>query len=245
MRPEPDLSVTSGADNGPPTHRLPATLDAGAVTCWVFDLDNTLYPAGSNLFARVSVRMTRFICAEYGLAEDNARSLQHRLFRAHGTTMRGLMVERGLDPDRFLDYVHDIDVSDLEPDPRLARLIARLPGRKVIFTNGSVPHAERITGRLGLDALFEGTFDIVAGAYIPKPDPRPYDAMIARFGIDPSSSVMIEDMAVNLRPAAERGMTTVWLRHDADWSRAGAGDAHVHHRISDLPEWLEQVLDGT
>lgn len=219
------------------------TLDARGVTSWVFDLDNTLYPAASNLFARVSVRMTRFICSEYGLGKVEARSLQRQLFLAHGTTLRGLMVERDLDPERFLEYVHDIDLSDLEPDPRLAGLIARLPGRKVIFTNGSVPHAERITSRLGLVSLFEGTFDIVASGYIPKPDPRPYDVMIARFGIEPASSVMIEDMAANLRPAAARGMTTVWLRHDAEWARAGADSDHIHHRITDLSAWLEQLLD--
>ncbi len=220
-----------------------STLDASGVTSWVFDLDNTLYPAASNLFARVSVRMTRFICSEYGLGEDEARSLQRQMFRTHGTTLRGLMVERDLDPERFLNYVHDIDLSDLEPDPRLAGLIARLPGRKVIFTNGSVPHAERITSRLGLVSLFEGTFDIVASGYIPKPDPRPYDVMIARYGIEPTSSVMIEDMAANLRPAAARGMTTVWLRHDTEWARAGAGGDHIHHRITDLSAWLEQLLD--
>jgi putative hydrolase of the HAD superfamily len=212
------------------------------VTCWIFDLDNTLYPAASNLFARVSRRMTRFIQDEFTLEEAAARALQKQMFHKYGTTMRGLMVEHAMDPERFLHYVHDIDVSDMAPDPGLAALIGRLPGRRVIFTNGSVPHAERITRQLGIAALFEDTFDIVASDFIPKPDPRPYDAMIARFGIDPKTSVMIEDMAKNLRPAAALGMTTVWLRHDKDWSGDGADGGHVHHEITDLAAWLEKIV---
>jgi putative hydrolase of the HAD superfamily len=218
------------------------TIDPGSVSCWVFDLDNTLYPQASNLFARVSRRMTQFIQREFTVPEDDARALQKHLFLKYGTTMRGLMVEHGMDPVRFLDDVHDIDVSDMMPDPRLAALIGRLPGRRVIFTNGSVPHADRITRQLGIDDLFEDTFDIVAGNFIPKPDPRPYHDMIARFGFDPARAVMVEDMAKNLKPAAELGMTTVWLRHDLEWSSDGAEDGHVHHEIADLTAWLEQIV---
>lgn len=217
-------------------------LDPNVVSCWVFDLDNTLYPAASNLFARVSRRMTSFIQGEFALAEDDARALQKQMFRKYGTTMRGLMVEHAMDPEQFLHYVHDIDVSGMAPDPLLAALIGQLPGRRVIFTNGSVPHAERITRQLGIAELFEDTFDIVASDFIPKPDPRPYDAMVARFGIDPTTSVMVEDMAKNLRPAAALGMTTVWLRHDREWSGEGAEGGHVHHEISDLSDWLEQIV---
>lgn len=218
-------------------------LDPSQISCWVFDLDNTLYPQASNLFARVSRRMTGFIEAEFSLPEDDARALQKRLFLEYGTTMRGLMVEHDMDPIRFLDHVHDIDVSDMAPDPRLAALIERLPGRRVIFTNGSVPHADRITRQLGIDHLFEGTFDIVAADFIPKPDPRPYHEMIARFDFDPSRAVMVEDMAKNLKPAAELGMTTVWLRHDLEWSSDGATGGHVHHEISDLTAWLEHITE--
>ena len=218
-------------------------LDPSQISCWVFDLDNTLYPQASNLFARVSRRMTGFIEAEFSLPEDDARALQKRLFLEYGTTMRGLMVEHDMDPIRFLDHVHDIDVSDMAPDPRLAALIERLPGRRVIFTNGSVPHADRITRQLGIDHLFEGTFDIVAAEFIPKPDPRPYHEMIARFDFDPSRAVMVEDMAKNLKPAAELGMTTVWLRHDLEWSSDGATGGHVHHEISDLTAWLEHITE--
>jgi len=217
-------------------------LDVRSVQCWIFDLDNTLYPAASNLFSRVSRRMTTFIQDVFSLSELEARALQKRLFNEYGTTMRGLMIERDVDPEIFLHFVHDIDVSDMDPDPRLGGLIARLPGRKIIFTNGSATHAERITGQLGITEHFEDIFDIVAGNFVPKPDPRPYHEMVQRFQIDPNKAVMIEDMAKNLRPAADLGMTTVWLRHHMKWSVDGAEDGHVHHRILDLSDWLELIV---
>ena len=241
-----DLAIDVGSIQGgammtsTPSQTCPS-IEPDDVSCWVFDLDNTLYPQASNLFARVSRRMTQFIQRELNFPEDDARALQKRLFLKYGTTMRGLMVEHDTDPMRFLDDVHDIDVSDMAPDPRLASLIGRLPGRRVIFTNGSVPHADRITRQLGIDALFEGTFDIVAGNFIPKPDPQPYHDMIARFDFDPSRAVMVEDMAKNLKPAADLGMTTVWLRHDLEWSSDGATGGHVHHEITDLTAWLERI----
>ena len=227
-----------------PATRQTAVPDPDRIRCWIFDLDNTLYPAASNLFARVSVRMTRFIQDRFDLEEDRARSLQKDLFRRHGTTMRGLMVEHGTDPDRFMDYVHDIDVSDVAPNPRLAGLLGQLPGRRYIFTNGSIAHAERITGRLGLAGLFDGMFDIAAADYIPKPDPRPYDTLINRFDIAPGEAVMIEDIAGNLVPAAALGMTTVWLRNDAAWSVPGPDDACIDFQIDDLADWLAQVLEA-
>ena len=212
-------------------------------TVWVFDLDNTLYPAHSNLFAKVSRRMTSFIMDRFTLGHDDARSLQRRLFREYGTTLRGLMDEHGVDPVVFLDHVHDIDLSDLAPAPDLDRAIAALPGRKLIYTNGSVPHAERITEKLGIAGHFEAVFDIVAADFVPKPDPRPYDVMLARHGVDPSRAVMIEDSAANLRPAADLGMTTVWLKSDIDWAKPKEGaDDHIHHIVDDLAEWLDRLV---
>ena len=137
-------------------------LDPATVETWVFDLDNTLYPARSNLFSQVSARMTQYIQDRFGLEPDNARELQRALFRRHGTTLRGLMTEHAVDPDAFLAFVHDIDVSPIDPSPRLDALLAALPGRKMVFTNGSVPHAERIMARLGIGRHFDTVFDIVA-----------------------------------------------------------------------------------
>jgi putative hydrolase of the HAD superfamily len=213
-------------------------LDPNAVETWIFDLDNTLYPAGSNIFARVSKRITVYVQDRFSLDEEAARALQKDLFRRHGTTLRGLMVEHGVDGEEYLHFVHDIDVSDIDPNHALAEAIGRLPGRKIIYTNGSVPHARRIMGRIGVEHHFEDVFDIVAAEYVPKPNPDPYDILVSRHGIDPGRAVMVEDMARNLEPAAALGMTTVWLSGTLDWAKEGAEEAYVHHVAEDLTEWL-------
>lgn len=214
------------------------SVDPGRVETWIFDLDNTLYPARSNLFGQVSARMTTFIMDRFTLDQEPARALQRDMFRRHGTTLRGLMSEHGMDPGPFLDYVHDIDVSPIDPSPELDTLLGRLPGRKIVFTNGSVPHAERVMRQLGVDRHFDLVFDIVASDYVPKPDPRPYDRLIEISGLNPRRTVMIEDMAKNLVPAADRGMVTVWLRSEHEWATAGAEEDHVHHVAEDLIEFL-------
>ena len=217
--------------------------ELGDVDTWIFDLDNTLYPASSNLFARVSKRMTYFIQKEFQLEEEPARDLQRKMFRKYGTTMRGLMTEYDMGAEEFLHFVHDIDVSDMNKDPELAELLSKLPGRRLIYTNGSVPHAKRITGQLGIEHLFEDIFDIVASRFVPKPAPEPYDEMINRFNVDPKRSLMVEDMAKNLRPAADLGMITVWLRHSKDWSSEDSVGGHIHHEIDDLKLWLKSITD--
>lgn len=219
-------------------------LVAASVETWIFDLDNTLYPARCNLFVQVSARMTSFIQDRFGLEPGTAKDLQRDLFRRHGTTLRGLMTEHAVDPEAFLHYVHDIDVSVVDPSPRLDRLLGALPGRKLVFTNGSVPHAERVMRRLGVDHHFESVFDIVASDFVPKPDPRPYARLVELAGFAPAGAVMVEDMAKNLAPAAALGMRTVWLRSDYDWARDGADADHVHHVAEDLVGFLESLLEG-
>jgi len=218
------------------------------VDSWVFDLDNTLYPAACNLFAQVDRRIGEFIADHFGIGYEEARSIQKRYFRDHGTTLRGLMVEHDIDPAPFLDYVHDIDVTPVAPSADLDRALARLPGRKLVYTNGSVRHAENVLDRLGVARRFDGIFDIVAADYVPKPDPRPYGAFVRQFGVDGSRAVMVEDIARNLAPAAALGMTTVWVRSEADWSRpdhggVGHGD-HIHHVTDDLVAWLGALAEG-
>lgn len=216
-------------------------LDASAVETWIFDLDNTLYPARSNLFLQVSARMTQFIQDRFGLEAAAAKELQRALFRRHGTTLRGLMTEHAVDPAGFLAFVHDIDVSPVEPSPRLDALLAALPGRKLVFTNGSVPHAERVMDRLGIGRHFDTVFDIVAADYVPKPDPRPYARLVEIGAFAPATAVMVEDMAKNLAPAAALGMRTVWLRSEHDWARDGSDADHVHHVAEDVVAFLETL----
>jgi putative hydrolase of the HAD superfamily len=221
-----------------------ARLDIAAVETWVFDLDNTLYPATYNVFAQVDRRMGEFVADFLGVSYDEAKLVQKRLFRTYGTTLRGLMLEHGMVPGPFLDYVHELDLSLIPRHDRLNEVLYRLPGRKLIFTNGTVPYAERVVAQLGLDGHFEAVHDIVACAYLPKPDRSGYEAMCERYEIAPTSTVMIEDIAKNLLPAHEMGMTTVWVPANTEWSSEGVGP-HVHHVAPDLAEFLEQALDGS
>lgn len=244
-RPEgPAPAATTPAAIPPgPTPVDPASLRH--VRDWVFDLDNTLYPASCNLFAQVDRRIGEFIADFFNIGRDEARVIQKRYFRDHGTTLRGLMVEHDIDPVPFLDYVHDIDVTPISPDGRLGSALARLPGRKLVYTNGSTRHAENVLARLGIADRFDGIFDIVAAGYVPKPDPRPYAEFVAQFGVVPDKAAMVEDIARNLAPAAALGMTTVWVRSEADWSRPDSGGVghgdHIHHVTDDLVDWLDRI----
>lgn len=167
--------------------------------------------------------------------------MQKRFFREHGTTLRGLMTEHGIAPDDFLTYVYDIDVTPVEPSPALDRALERLPGRKMIYTNGSAAHAMNVLNRLGIAQRFDDIFDIAAAGYQPKPDPVPYRTLVERFEVEPTRAVMVEDIARNLVPAAALGMTTVWVRSETDWARGLPEDAgHIHQVTDDLVAWLEE-----
>jgi putative hydrolase of the HAD superfamily len=211
------------------------------VDCWIFDLDNTIYPASCSLFEQIHDKMGEFIARELKVDRDEAYRIQKTLFREHGTTLRGLMTVYGLPPEGFLEHVHQIDLSRIPPDPVFTAALAALPGRKLVFTNGTHRHAENVLGHLGIGAHFDGIWDIAACGYMPKPDPAGYDAFVRRFGIVPGRAAMIEDMAKNLAPAAALGMTTVWLRGTLDWAREGSELDHIHHVVDALPPWLARV----
>jgi putative hydrolase of the HAD superfamily len=211
------------------------------VDCWIFDLDNTIYPASCSLFEQIHDKMGEFIARELKVDRDEAYRIQKTLFREHGTTLRGLMTVYGLPPEGFLEHVHQIDLSRIPPDPVFTAALAALPGRKLVFTNGTHRHAENVLGHLGIGAHFDGIWDIAACGYMPKPDPAGYDAFVRRFGIVPGRAAMIEDMAKNLAPAAALGMTTVWLRGTLDWAREGSELDHIHHVVDELPPWLARV----
>lgn len=220
------------------------------IEAWVFDLDNTLYPLHHNLFEQVDKRMTAFIQDALDVDRDQAYFLQKSYLREFGTSLAGLMKRHGMKPDNFLEFVHDIDVSVLTPDPALHDAIAALPGRKFIFTNGTTRHAENVANRLGVMGLFEDVFDIVAANYIPKPNADIYPAMLERFNISADKSAFFEDMARNLAPAHELGMTTVLVQDtqaDAQ-ARAAAhiGDqqtdsSFIHHATDDLTGFLTSI----
>jgi putative hydrolase of the HAD superfamily len=201
--------------------RLPAVADP-ADTVWVFDLDNTLYPASCNLFDQVDVRMNAFIRELLSVDEDEAGRLRKHYYKTYGTTLRGLMIEHAMPADRFLEFVHAVDLTPISPDPALDRALGGLIGRRLIFTNGSMRHAENVVARLGVGHRFDGIFDIVAADYVPKPDPAPYNAFLRQHGVDPTAACMIEDLPRNLVPAAALGMTTVLVEGNHELDAAAA-----------------------
>ena len=186
------------------------------VDAWIFDLDNTLYPSNSAVWPQIDARITLFLIDRFGLDGLSARALHKYYYERYGTTLRGLIDEDGVDPAEFLSFVHDIDRSSLAPNLALAAEIAALPGRKLIFTNGSRDHALRTAAQLGLGELFEDAFDIVAANMVPKPDPAAYDAFFRKYGIDSRRSAMFEDVAKNLVVPRMLGMATTLVVAPAD-----------------------------
>jgi len=215
----------------------------GRVETWIFDLDNTLYPASCRLFEQVQRRMTEYICARLSLAPAAAAELRRRYFREHGTTLRGLMTVDRIDPHEFLAFVHDIDLAGVPQDPPLVAAIGRLRGRKIVHTNGSQRHAERLLDHLGLRSAFSGIVDIVAADFDPKPTLAGYRLLLRRHAVAAPSALMIEDIARNLAPAAELGMTTAWLRSAEDWAAAEAEADYINHVVDDLAGFLAAAAD--
>jgi putative hydrolase of the HAD superfamily len=218
------------------------------VETWVFDLDNTLYPHHVNLWQQVDGKIRDFVAARLNIAPEEAFRLQKDYYRRYGTTMRGMMTEHGISADDFLAFVHDIDHSPLEPNPEMGAAIERLPGRKLILTNGSVAHAGSVLDRLGIAHHFEAVFDIVAAELEPKPAAATYDRFLRRYGVDPARAAMFEDLARNLEVPARLGMTTVLVVPDGtrevireDWELEGRGAAHVDHVTDDLTGFLAEL----
>ena len=210
----------------------------GLIETWIFDLDNTLYPASCHLFEQVQRRMNEYICARLSVTPEEAAELRRRYFLEHGTTLSGLMRVDQIDPHDFLDFVHDVDLACVPPDPTLVAALGALAGRKIVHTNGSVRHAERLLDHLGLSGSFSGIVDIVAADFDPKPALAGYELLLRRHAVAAQTALMIEDMAKNLRTAAELGMTTAWLRNAVDWAAAEADGDWIHHVVDDLAGFL-------
>jgi putative hydrolase of the HAD superfamily len=212
------------------------------IDCWIFDLDNSLYPASANLFALIDERMGAFIQRLLACDPAKARRVQKGYFHEHGTTLAGLMKSHGTDPREFLDFVHDIDLARISADPRVVAALDRLPGRKFVFTNGDEVYARRVLDKLGLANAFDGLHDIHAMGYVPKPDPRAYEAMCERYEIEPRSALFVEDMARNLAPAKALGMTTVWVDNGSEQAGRDADPAFIDYRTTDIGDWLTDIV---
>jgi putative hydrolase of the HAD superfamily len=225
--------------------RQAAAERVGSADWWLFDLDNTLHPASNGLQAAISTRMTQFVAELLDLEHAAALIVQKELFRDHGTTLRGLMDAHGVAPQHFFEYVNGVDYGVVDPDHRLAGAIERLPGRKIVFTNAAVRHAEQVIERLGIAGHIDGVFAAETAGFRAKPDPQAYRMLVDHFAVMPQRAVMVEDIARNLAPAAALGMTTVWLRPpgapEQHWMAPDETADYVHHETDDLPGWLEAI----
>jgi putative hydrolase of the HAD superfamily len=219
------------------------------VETWVFDLDNTLYPRHLNLWQQVDARIRDYIADFLKIGKDEAFRVQKDYYKRYGTSMRGMMIEHGMNPDHYLAFVHKIDHSPLEPNPALGAAIEELPGRKLILTNGTRKHADAVMRRLEIHEKFEDVFDIVAAELEPKPLPQTYDKFLKAHGVDPARAAMFEDLARNLAVPHALGMTTVLVVPEGsrevlreDWEMEGRDAAHVDHVTDNLVDFLQKVM---
>jgi putative hydrolase of the HAD superfamily len=218
------------------------------IESFVFDLDNTLYPIGCDLWSKIDARITLFMAALFGLDGLSSRALQKYYYHRFGTTLRGLMDQHNVDPHDFLDFVHHIDRSSLLPNLGLAEAIGALPGRKLILTNGSREHAVKTAEALGLGDIFDHIFDIVAADFVPKPELLTYERFFATCAVEPKTSVLFEDLARNLVVPHEKGMVSVLVvpkTDQRDWRDAvessGRHDPHIDFVTSDLEAFLRAI----
>ena len=218
------------------------------IDTWVFDLDNTLYPHHVNLWQQVDKRIGEFVATWLNVSAEEARRIQKDYYRCYGTTMRGMMTEHGVRADDFLAYVHRIDHSPLEPNPVMGAAITKLPGRKLILTNGSTDHVEKVLERLGLSGHFDAVFDIIAAEFEPKPAPQTYQRFLKLHDVDAANAAMFEDLARNLSIPHELGMTTVLVVPDGskkvvreDWELEGRDAAHIDYVTDDLTGFLQDL----
>jgi putative hydrolase of the HAD superfamily len=210
------------------------------VDTWLFDLDNTLYPAECDLFCLIDQRMGMYIQNLLQCDGDEARRVQKDYFYNHGTTLAGLMTQHGIDAQEFLEYVHDIPMDRITPNPALKAHIEALPGRKLIYTNGNTPYVYRVLDALGMGDSFEAIFDIVASDLIPKPAPKSYAMLCDRHDINPKTAFFADDMVRNLQPAKALGMATLWINNGSEQAGADVDYTHIDHRSDCLTRWFTE-----
>ena len=212
------------------------------IDCWIFDLDNTLYPPELGLFDQIDQRMGAFIVRTVGCDAVEARMIQKRYFHGHGTTLAGMMRHHGVTPEEFLTFVHDVDMTHIGEDVALTAALEALPGKRHIFTNADADYAAKVLKRRGIEHLFDGIVDIRATDYLPKPEFAAYEAMARLIpDFEPTRTIFIDDMTRNLRPAHAMGINTVWLDNGSESGNRDHDPAHVDIHIDDLTGWLQGV----
>tara|TARA_Y100000590_G_scaffold432378_1_gene548338 strand:+ start:3304 stop:3975 length:672 start_codon:yes stop_codon:yes gene_type:complete len=208
---------------------------------WIFDLDNTLYSGKTKVFEQVDKRMSKYISQKLKISTDEAKKIQKSYFYEYNTTLNGMIKNHKIDPNEFLDFVHDINIDFLEKDLNLSKELGRLDGKKIIFTNGSKKHAINITQRIGIDQHFDDIFDIVDCNFIPKPSIEPYNKLVEKHKIDPKLCVFVEDIARNLKPAYEMGMKTIWIENDEPWAKKFSDSEFINFKTNNLSEFLKKI----
>jgi len=208
---------------------------------WIFDLDNTLYSGQTKVFSEVDKKMSAFISKKMNIDLVKAKEIQKKYFYEYGTTLSGLMKKDNIDPHDFLEFVHDIDISWLPKDVKLREELLKIKEKKYIFTNGSHAHVENVTKQLGIDGLFDGVFDIVDANFVPKPQVDPYKKIIKKFDIEPTKSILIEDIAHNLEQAKNLGMKTCWLENEETFAKKDADKPYIDYKIKSLPSFLQEI----
>jgi putative hydrolase of the HAD superfamily len=216
------------------------------VTTWIFDLDNTLYSHEAQVWPQIDDRITLYVANLFGIDAMSARALQKHYYHKYGTTLRALMSEHDIDPHDFMDFVHDIDHRHIELNAALGEAIERLPGRRLILTNGSRRHAEAVAAKIGILDHFEDVFDLADANFTPKPNREAYDIFLARYAIDPAEAAMFEDIAKNLRAPHELGMTTTLVVprttdpfRDA-FEQEAVEEPHINYITDDLAGFLAE-----
>ena len=212
-----------------------------SIKYWIFDLDNTLYSGKTKVFEQVDKRMSKYISDKLNISVEEAKKIQKNYFYEYNTTLNGMIKNHKINPDEFLDFVHDINIDFLQKDPALAKEIENLNGKKIIFTNGSRKHAINVTKQLGIDQLFDDIFDIVDAEFIPKPSLEPYKKLVKKHKIDPKLCVLVEDIARNLKPAYEMGMKTVWIENDEPWASKFSDSDFVNYKTNNLSDFLKKI----
>ena len=220
---------------------MKTSINLSNIETWIFDLDNTLYHSSLNLFSQIDKRMSAYVADFLGVSRSEAYKIQKGFFREHGTTLRGMMNCYDMEPEPYLNYVHDIDFSIVKPDMKLINALNNLSGRKIVFTNATEKYAKKIITRLGVNPNIEKIFDITAANYIPKPNPIVYDQFIEKFNINPTKAIMFEDMVRNLLPAASLGMRTVWVDTGHEWAKNQIELIKPDYITNGLSEWLSKV----
>ena len=212
-----------------------------SIKYWIFDLDNTLYSGKTKVFEQVDKRMSKYISDKLDVSVEEAKKIQKNYFYEYNTTLNGMIKNHKIDPDEFLEFVHDINIDFLQKDPKLEKEIEKLNGKKIIFTNGSKKHALNVTKRIGINQLFDDIFDIVDCNFIPKPSIEPYKKLVEKHKIDPKLCVFVEDIARNLKPAYEMGMKTVWIENEEPWASKFSDSSFVNYRTNNLSEFLKKI----